>query len=165
MTEATSLVDALTPEMSRRDSMALLIRAFEAAGIADAASDARLLLCAAADIDHADLIRDPEAPLDEFARELLAAYGQRRFAREPVTRILGTRGVWILARTARRLSTRLSKYSANDRMTRFGSPISAWVPARSFAPCSIFSRTLRDSVSMFRRPPAPSRLEICEHAA
>jgi release factor glutamine methyltransferase len=76
--------------------MALLIGAFEAAGIDDAAHDARLLLCAAAGIDHAALIRDPEAPLDDEAGERLTHFARRRLAREPVTRILGERGFWSL---------------------------------------------------------------------
>ncbi len=87
---------ALEPDISRRDAMARLVGAFASAGIEDAGSDARLLLCAAAGLDHAALIRDPEAPLDDEARATLAVFAGRRLAREPVTRILGERGFWSL---------------------------------------------------------------------
>ena len=80
---------------SRRDAMARMTRAFAAAGIEDPAIDARLLLCAAARIDHAALIRDPDLPLEEVA-DALEAMARRRMAREPVTRILGSRGFWSL---------------------------------------------------------------------
>ena len=80
---------------SRRDAMARMTRAFAAAGIEDPAIDARLLLCAAARIDHVALIRDPDLPLEEVA-DALEAMGRRRMAREPVTRILGSRGFWSL---------------------------------------------------------------------
>lgn len=86
----------LAPETTRRDAMARLIGAFQAAGVPDCAHDARLLLCAAAAIDHAALIRDPDAPLDEEARAALAGFAARRLGREPVTRILGERGFWSL---------------------------------------------------------------------
>ena len=80
---------------SRRDAMARMARAFAAAGIEDPAIDARLLLCAAARIDHVALIRDPDLPLEEAA-EALEAMAGRRIAREPVSRILGSRGFWSL---------------------------------------------------------------------
>jgi release factor glutamine methyltransferase len=93
---ADDVGDTLTPETSHRDAMAILIRAFETAGVPDAAFDARLLLCAAANIDHSSLIRDPQAPLDHAARETLLGFARRRVAREPVTRIIGERGFWSL---------------------------------------------------------------------
>ena len=76
--------------------MAALIGAFQNAGAPDAAVDARLLLCAAAGIDHAALIRDPDVPLDDAALERLNDFARRRVAREPVTRILAARGFWSL---------------------------------------------------------------------
>jgi release factor glutamine methyltransferase len=85
-------LDEATP---RRAAMARLAEAFAAAGIEDPAQDARLLLCAAAGLDHVALIRDPDLPLEEAA-DRLAAMARRRIAREPVTRILGERGFWSL---------------------------------------------------------------------
>ena len=76
--------------------MGILIRAFEAVGIEEASHDARLLLCEAAGIDHSALIRDPESPLEEAAHDRLLVHAGRRLAREPVTRILGSRGFWSL---------------------------------------------------------------------
>jgi release factor glutamine methyltransferase len=81
---------------TRREAMKGMAAAFSAAGVEDAASDGRRLLCAAADIDNAALIRDPDAALDDDALERLERFAARRTAREPVTRILGTRGFWSL---------------------------------------------------------------------
>ena len=83
----------LGPQTSRRDAMRLLASGFASAGIEDPVIDARLLLCAAADIDHAGLIRDPDMPLEDAADRTLA-FAHRRLAREPVSRILGERGFW-----------------------------------------------------------------------
>ena len=83
-------------ETTRREAMAAMAAAFRKAGVDDPAGDARYLLCAAAEIDHAALIRDPGAPLEEEACGRLEEYAARRVAREPATRILGTRGFWSL---------------------------------------------------------------------
>ena len=66
-------------------------RLLASAGIATAALDARLLLQAAAQLRHEQLIADPARPV---AAEAVAAFRQmvaRRTAREPVSRILGAR--------------------------------------------------------------------------
>ncbi len=76
--------------------MRAMIEAFAQAGIPDPALDARLLLCAAADIAHIDLIRHPDTPLEEEACGRLKAFWVRRLRREPVSRILGRRGFWSL---------------------------------------------------------------------
>jgi release factor glutamine methyltransferase len=86
-------LDAIGPETSRREAMRLLAHAFATAGIEDPAVDARLLLCAAAGFDHAGLIRDPDLSIEEASGPLLAL-AQRRLAREPVSRILGSRSFW-----------------------------------------------------------------------
>jgi release factor glutamine methyltransferase len=96
LSAAAAAVTGLTAATTRRQAMALMIGAFETAGVDDAAHDARLLLCAAAGIDHAALIRDPEAPLEDETAERLSSFAARRLAREPVTRILGERGFWSL---------------------------------------------------------------------
>jgi release factor glutamine methyltransferase len=61
------------------------------AGIETPKRDARVLLCEAAAIDHAALLRDPDARLGEDAAARLRAFVGRRLAREPVSRILGRR--------------------------------------------------------------------------
>ena len=63
-------------------------------GIPDALIDARLLLCAAAGIDRAGLVRDPDLPLGAEPAALFETYLRRRAAREPVSRILGRREFW-----------------------------------------------------------------------
>lgn len=88
--------ERLDQARSRREAMSILIESFRVAGVDDPATDARLLLCAAAEIDHAALIRDPDTELEEDARVRLSAFANRRVAREPVTRILGSRGFWSL---------------------------------------------------------------------
>ncbi len=66
----------------------------KSAGVETAALDARLLLQAAMDMDHATIIRDshlviPAAQYDVFMRNV-----ERRAAREPMSHILGTRDFW-----------------------------------------------------------------------
>ncbi|MEA2840157.1 MAG: release factor glutamine methyltransferase [Methylobacteriaceae bacterium] len=67
------------------------------AGIETPKRDARVLLCQAADIDHAALLRDPDARLGEEAAARLQAFVERRLQREPVSRILGRREFWDLS--------------------------------------------------------------------
>ena len=76
--------------------MLALIEAFQTAELPDAALDARVLFCAAAEIEHIDLIRDPDVPIGEEAGPRLTASLRRRLEREPVSRILGQRGFWSL---------------------------------------------------------------------
>jgi len=76
---------------TRAKAQIILTHAFAAAGIETAALDARILLCAAAGIDHVSLIRDPDLPLGAEAAARLADFGQRRLAHEPVSKILGER--------------------------------------------------------------------------
>jgi release factor glutamine methyltransferase len=64
------------------------------AGIETPKRDARVLLCEAAGIDHAALLRDPDARLGDDAAARLQAFIERRLAREPVSRILGRREFW-----------------------------------------------------------------------
>jgi release factor glutamine methyltransferase len=63
-------------------------------GIETPKRDARVLLCEAAHIDHAALLRDPDAHLSYRAAARLQAFVERRLAREPVSRILGRREFW-----------------------------------------------------------------------
>jgi release factor glutamine methyltransferase len=63
-------------------------------GIAEAALDARILLCEAASCDATSLARDPDHPLDAAAAGRLDVFLRRRIAGEPVFRILGQREFW-----------------------------------------------------------------------
>jgi release factor glutamine methyltransferase len=64
------------------------------AGIETPKRDARVLLCEAAGIDHAALLREPDARLGEDAAARLRSFVERRLKREPVSRILGRREFW-----------------------------------------------------------------------
>lgn len=78
-----------------RDTVAGLVgeagRILARAGVASPRLDARLLLAHALSADHAALIRDGEAPVGGARRAAFMALVRRRAAREPVSRILGTR--------------------------------------------------------------------------
>lgn len=65
------------------------------AGVPEPLVDARLLLCAALAIDRADLVREPDAPLDRQAAAF-QLYLERRLSREPVSRIVRRREFWSL---------------------------------------------------------------------
>ena len=95
MTEphASAAGDHPSPVVSRSRAHAALAERFRSAGLESGALDARVLVCAACDIDHLALIRDPDVPLGEAAATL-ATYAARRLAREPVSRILGAREFW-----------------------------------------------------------------------
>jgi release factor glutamine methyltransferase len=86
----TAKFAGLDPAFSRAAAQRLLTQAFAAAGIESAALDARLILCAALGVDHADLVREPDHAIG-VAAEKLALLATRRIARAPVSRILGHR--------------------------------------------------------------------------
>lgn len=65
---------------------------FRAAGIDTAQLDARLLAQAVCGLTAAAALAEPERPLSASELDLLQAYRHRRAAREPVSRILGSRG-------------------------------------------------------------------------
>ena len=69
-------------------------RRLRAAGIESAARDSRLLVAAALGIDAARLLGGPEMPVEPFALKRLETFVLRRIAREPVSRILGSRGFY-----------------------------------------------------------------------
>ncbi|KAA2235093.1 peptide chain release factor N(5)-glutamine methyltransferase [Salinarimonas soli] len=68
--------------------------AFAAAGIAEPALDARILLLDASAIDATELAIRPERPVGEAGAERILAHARRRLAGEPVWRILGEREFW-----------------------------------------------------------------------
>jgi release factor glutamine methyltransferase len=71
----------------------ILARAFAGGGIESAQIDARVLLCAALGVDHADLIRDPDRPLGPRVATV-ESFALRRLKHEPVARIIGYRDFW-----------------------------------------------------------------------
>jgi release factor glutamine methyltransferase len=81
------------PDMRRDDALAALRRAFIEAGLDTPVLDARVLACAALDIDAAEIAARPEAPLGPGAVRL-TDFARRRLSREPVGRILGRREFW-----------------------------------------------------------------------
>jgi release factor glutamine methyltransferase len=78
-------------ETSLGEALASLRRRLTAAGIANPALDARLLLLAATGLSHEALIAAPDRRLDGSEVRRLEAFAQRRLAREPVSRILAER--------------------------------------------------------------------------
>ncbi len=81
---------ALGPATPREQARRALAEAFRADGLPSASLDARVLTCAALGIDHAELVRRPDAALGDAA-ETLRGLAQRRLRREPVSRITGVR--------------------------------------------------------------------------
>lgn len=77
-------------DLTRAKAQRLLTEVFISLGLETPALDARILLCAALQIDHASLVRDPDLPLGQHAGTL-EGFARRRMAREPVSRILGQR--------------------------------------------------------------------------
>lgn len=84
---------AFGSETTRAEALRAATRALAGANVPEPLTDARILLCAAAGIDRAALVRDPDLMLGGDA-ELFETYLQRRLVREPVSRILGWREFW-----------------------------------------------------------------------
>ena len=82
--------------MRRDEALASTRDLLEQNGVASPMREARLILCGAAGLTAADLIRDPDALLDEPDLARLRAMTARRAAREPLSRILGRREFWSL---------------------------------------------------------------------
>lgn len=80
----------MPPETARR-LIAEARRFFEAAAIATAALDARLLLQHAAHLAHEEIAADPDRAIDAAAAQRFRELVARRAGREPVSRILGER--------------------------------------------------------------------------
>jgi release factor glutamine methyltransferase len=81
---------AFDPCLTREAAQRVLRQALTDNRIESAALDARILLCAALGIDHAALVRDPDALLGVAAARL-EAFALRRVSHEPVSRIVGHR--------------------------------------------------------------------------
>lgn len=80
--------------MPRGEAQRNLARALAGSGIESAQIDARVLLCAALEIEHAELICESASPLGAAGAEALQAFAMRRLRREPVARITGFREFW-----------------------------------------------------------------------
>jgi len=81
------------PEMPRESVQRAIALRFSGTGIEQPYADARILLCAALGIDHAELIRDPNCPIGQRA-PTLESFVARRLKGEPVSRIIGERDFW-----------------------------------------------------------------------
>lgn len=80
--------------VTRERALRLIRQEFEAAGLDNAALDARVLLLAALNIGASELAIRPAETLTEEEASRLGAWTARRLAREPVARILGEREFW-----------------------------------------------------------------------
>ena len=71
-------------------------RRLEAAGVDSARLDARILVTHVLGISPQSMFTRPDMPLTEVQMQAVDALVARRVAREPVSRILGSRGFWTL---------------------------------------------------------------------
>lgn len=81
----------LGPDAPLKDWQAGLTSSFAAAGIRTPQIDARLLLMGALNLTHGQIIMNPMRPITAEEAAIVTAYGERRLAREPLSRILGFR--------------------------------------------------------------------------
>jgi release factor glutamine methyltransferase len=77
-----------------RAAITALTTSFREAGLATPGLDARLLALHACGIPHEAFFLDPARPLTGEELDRIAAYQERRLAREPVSRIVGSREFW-----------------------------------------------------------------------
>jgi release factor glutamine methyltransferase len=82
------------PATPRGEALRLLRARLAAAGVAEPALDARVLLLDALGIDATSLALRPEEPVGERGAARIAGAAARRIAGEPVWRILGEREFW-----------------------------------------------------------------------
>jgi release factor glutamine methyltransferase len=81
------------PETPRERAQRAIARNLAASGVERPYADARILLCVALGIDHAELIRNPVCPIG-LGAATLETFVARRLKREPVSRIIGQRDFW-----------------------------------------------------------------------
>ena len=79
---------------TRGRAVAILRDAFAGSGLDTPALDARLLGAAALGIEASAFLTAPDLPLTAPEADRLGAFGRRRIAREPVSRILGVAEFW-----------------------------------------------------------------------
>lgn len=81
--------------MTTRDhAMRMLAHRLKEAGLPTPALDARILVQAATGASDLEMIREPGTLMTSAEEERLASWERRRLAREPVSRILGSREFW-----------------------------------------------------------------------
>ncbi len=80
--------------VSRLEMYRELVSAFRASSVATPELDARVLMCAVLEIRHEEFIADPAQEIQAGEREHVIELAGRRCAREPVSRIIGTREFW-----------------------------------------------------------------------
>lgn len=81
--------------MTTRDhAMRMLSHRLKEAGLPTPALDARILVQAATGASDLEMIREPGTLMTPAEEERLAGWERRRLAREPVSRILGSREFW-----------------------------------------------------------------------
>jgi release factor glutamine methyltransferase len=90
--ERRNATDTLTVAAARR----ALADAFRTAGLDTPDLDARILVGHALSLDHASIAAAASRILGESERAVIAAFADRRLAREPVARILGYKEFWSL---------------------------------------------------------------------
>ena len=78
------------------ESRRMWAKKFRACGIESAELDARVLIGHALDLDHATLASSGARVLGAAQSRAIAALAQRRLAREPVARIIGSKEFWSL---------------------------------------------------------------------
>jgi release factor glutamine methyltransferase len=82
------------PETPRGQALTQVRSAFRAAGLDEAALDARVLLLGALDISATEFALRPDKDIGEEGSARLRDFAARRLAGEPVFRILGEREFW-----------------------------------------------------------------------
>jgi release factor glutamine methyltransferase len=89
-----SALPGLKAGISLQRACELVTEAFRANSIEDAQADARILAANALHLSRAQLISQNERALDQNDSDAIAASALRRLAREPVSRIIGSREFW-----------------------------------------------------------------------
>jgi release factor glutamine methyltransferase len=89
---------AFSAGITRAEALKLLVERFRRSGLDEPVREARLALCAAADLPPAALLAAPEAPLGGVAARL-EEFAVRRGSGEPLSKIVGRREFWGLALT------------------------------------------------------------------
>lgn len=90
----TTISEPSTTAPTAAKATAEATRRLRSGGVESPARDARILVAAALGIDAVELISRPERPLSGGEQTRLERFIARRLAREPVSRILGSRGFY-----------------------------------------------------------------------